>query len=179
MNRKTGTQVWQTKIEWATGIAGANARATPVVAGDKVIVGTQGGPAGGGGKLLAYNKDTGSLLWNTTLDTHFAAIITQSANVHGNTLYVGVASSEETLAAFIPGYVCCSFRGSMLAIDVNTGAIIWKTYTVPPGYSGGSVWGSSPAIDTKRGQLYIATGNTTLERSGCRDRPDHLAGDSS
>ena len=135
VNRKTGAPVWQTKIQWATGIAGDKARATPVVAGDKVIVGTQGGPAGGGGKLLAYDKNTGSLLWKTTLDAHFAAIITQSANVHGNTLYVGVSSSEESLAAFIPGYVCCSFRGSMLAIDVNTGAIIWKTYVVPPGYS--------------------------------------------
>jgi polyvinyl alcohol dehydrogenase (cytochrome) len=159
VDRKTGAQVWQTKIEAATGVTGDLARATPVVAGDKVIVGTQGGFAGGGGKLLAYDKNTGSLLWNTTLDAHFAAIITQSANVQGNTLYVGVASSEETLATFIPGYVCCSFRGSMLAIDVNTGAIIWKTYMVPPGYSGGAVWGSSPAIDTKRGQLYIATGN--------------------
>ena len=159
VDRKTGAQVWQTKIEAATGVTGDLARATPVVAGDKVIVGTQGGFAGGGGKLLAYDKNTGSLLWNTTLDAHFAAIITQSANVQGNTLYVGVASSEETLATFIPGYVCCSFRGSMLAIDVNTGAIIWKTYMVPPGYSGGAVWGSSPAIDTKRGQVYIATGN--------------------
>ena len=30
---------------------------------------------------------------------------------------------------------------------------------MPAGYSGGAVWGSSPAVDTKRGQVYIATGN--------------------
>ena len=29
----------------------------------------------------------------------------------------------------------------------------------PAGYTGNAVWGSSPAIDTKRGQVYIATGN--------------------
>jgi polyvinyl alcohol dehydrogenase (cytochrome) len=29
----------------------------------------------------------------------------------------------------------------------------------PIGYSGNAVWGSAPAIDTKRGQIYIATGN--------------------
>ena len=52
-----------------------------------------------------------------------------------------------------------SFRGSMLALDLNTGAIVWKTYTAPAGYTGNAVWGSSPAIDTKRGQVYIATGN--------------------
>jgi polyvinyl alcohol dehydrogenase (cytochrome) len=62
VNRKTGTQVWQTKSEWATGVAGDKARATPVVAGNKVIVGTQGGPNGGGGNLLAYDKNTGSQL---------------------------------------------------------------------------------------------------------------------
>jgi hypothetical protein len=39
VNRKTGAQVWQTKIEWQTGVAGDKARATPAVAGNKVIVG--------------------------------------------------------------------------------------------------------------------------------------------
>jgi polyvinyl alcohol dehydrogenase (cytochrome) len=47
----------------------------------------------------------------------------------------------------------------MLAVDVATGVIRWSTYTVPPGYTGGAVWGSSPAVDAKRNSLYIATGN--------------------
>ena len=47
----------------------------------------------------------------------------------------------------------------MLALDLDTGQILWKTYTAPAGFSGNAVWGSSPAIDTKRGQVYIATGN--------------------
>ena len=47
----------------------------------------------------------------------------------------------------------------MVALDLNTGAILWKTYMAPQGYTGNAVWGSSPAIDTKRCQLYIATGN--------------------
>ena len=84
------------------------------LAGGKVIVGTQG-PFGGGGKMLAFDKGTGALLWSTVLDSHPAAIITQSATVHGNRVYVGVASIEEAMASFDPGYPCCSFRGSMLA----------------------------------------------------------------
>jgi polyvinyl alcohol dehydrogenase (cytochrome) len=161
VDRKTGVQVWKTTISDATGVFGDKARATPVISGNKVIVGTQGNLAvgGGGGKLLAYDKNTGAPLWQTTLDTHFGAIVTQSAVVHGNRVYVGVASLEEAIAAFIPGYVCCTFRGSMLALDVNTGRILWKTYMVPDGYSGGAIWGSSPAIDTRRGQVYIADGN--------------------
>jgi polyvinyl alcohol dehydrogenase (cytochrome) len=47
----------------------------------------------------------------------------------------------------------------MTALDVDTGEILWKTTMVPSGYTGGAVWGSTPAIDVKRGQLYIATGN--------------------
>ena len=27
---------------------------------------------------------------------------------------------------------CCTFRGSVLALDARTGSLLWKTYTVPP-----------------------------------------------
>ena len=162
IDKKTGQQVWKVKIADVTHVPVDKARATPALAGDKVIIGTQGSvlvPGGGpGGKVLAFNKDTGALVWSTQADNHQAAIITQSATVFDNRVYVGVASMEEALAAFVPGYQL-SFRGSMLALDLDTGAILWKTYTTPEGYTGNAVWGSSPAIDTKRGQLYIATGN--------------------
>lgn len=56
-----------------------------------------------------------------------------------------------------------------MALNAQTGEIIWKTYMVPegpaigdpdfPGFSGNAVWGSTPVVDTKRGTLYIATGN--------------------
>ena len=47
----------------------------------------------------------------------------------------------------------------MAALDLGTGAILWQTIMTPEGFPGNAVWGSSPAIDAKRGQLYIATGN--------------------
>lgn len=158
IDKRTGQEKWRASIPASSGVPGDKARATPALQGDKVIVGTQG-RFGGGGKVLAFNKTSGALMWSTVADSHHAAIITQSATISGDRVYVGVASLEEALAAFIPGYVCCSFRGSMLALDVNTGAIVWKTYLAPTGFSGNAVWGSSPAIDPKRGQLYIATGN--------------------
>lgn len=161
VNKKTGQQIWKVSIAAASGAAGDKARVTPTVTDDKVIVGTQGNilfGGGSGGKVLAFDKYTGALLWSTTADAHAAAIITQSATVYNGKVYVGVASQEEALAAFVPGYVL-SFRGSMLALDLNTGAIVWKTYMTPEGYTGNAVWGSSPAIDTKRNQVYVATGN--------------------
>jgi len=157
IDKLTGQQRWSSGIAVASGVAGDYARATPAVAGNKVIVGTQG-PFGGGGKVLAFHKDTGALVWRTTLDTHPAAVITQSATVFGNRVYVGTSSLEESFA-LIPGYDCCSFRGRMAALDLNTGAVVWETRMAPPGFPGNAVWGSSPAIDSKRGQLYIATGN--------------------
>ena len=157
VDKWTGEQRWKSSIAAASGVAGDKARATPAIAGDKLIIGTQG-PDGGGGKVLAFNKDTGVLVWSTTLDSHPAAIITQSATVFGNRVFVGTSSAEEGFATD-PNYDCCSFRGQMAALDLNTGAIVWSVSMAPEGFPGNAVWGSSPAIDQKRGQLYIATGN--------------------
>lgn len=157
LNAKTGAQDWTASIPAASGVPGDKARSTPAVTDSLVIVGTQG-PFGGGGQVLAFNRTTGQLVWRTQADSHPAAIITQSPTVYNGRVYVGVASQEEAFAAFIPGYQL-SFRGSMLSLDLATGRIVWKTYTAPTGYTGNAIWGSSPAIDTKRNHVLIATGN--------------------
>ena len=158
VDRDTGEVVWARTIPGYTGIPGDKARATPAISGDMLVIGNQG-PFGGGGKILGIDKNTGDLRWATQVEDHFAAIITQSATINAGVAYVGVASQEEALAALVPDYPCCSFRGSMAALDVRTGKLLWKTYMLPAGYSGNAVWGSSPAVDTRRGSVYIATGN--------------------
>jgi polyvinyl alcohol dehydrogenase (cytochrome) len=158
VNRTTGAVVWRSSISSYTGIPGDKARATPAISEDVLVLGNQG-PFGRGGAVMGINKYTGQLLWKTQVETHPGAIITQSATVFDGVAYVGAASQEEALAAFVPGYPCCSFRGSMAALDVHTGQILWKTYMAPEGYSGNAIWGSSPAVDVKRGSVYVATGN--------------------
>ena len=49
-------------------------------------------------------------------------------------------------------------RGTVVALDAVTGALRWRTYTVPPGHDGGAVW-STPAIDAASGRLFVGTGN--------------------
>jgi hypothetical protein len=44
--------------------------------------------------------------------------------------FVGIASKEEGLAGR-EGYECCTFRGAVVALDVSTRQILWKTYMVP------------------------------------------------
>ena len=159
VNRDTGLAVWQKKISDYTGLTGDIARNTPAIAGDTLIIGDQAGYHGGmQAYVMAVDKKTGDLLWRTAVGSIFT-IVTQSAAVYGDTAYIGVASSEEAFEGLIPGYPCCSFRGQMYALDIKTGAIKWTTYTAPEGYSGNSVWGSTPVVDPKRNSLYITTGN--------------------
>jgi polyvinyl alcohol dehydrogenase (cytochrome) len=159
LDRNTGALLWSRTIPGYTGVPGNYVRATPAVAGNALIFGDQGGKFGAGAHVMAVNKQTGDLLWKTKVEDHPNGMVTQSALVAGNQVYVGVASFEEVVAALVPGYVCCTSRGSILALNARTGQILWKTYMVPEGYSGGAVWGSTPAIDHARHSLFIATGN--------------------
>lgn len=108
-----------------------------------IIFGIQG-PA----YALALERATGAMVWKTRLDDHPWAIVTMSPTVENGIAYQGVSSLEE-LAAANPLYPCCSFVGSMNALNADTGAVIWKTYMMPledvgtGKYAGCSVWGSS------------------------------------
>jgi polyvinyl alcohol dehydrogenase (cytochrome) len=155
----TGTLLWSHRISDYDGIPSAVARTSPAVSGTVVYIGDQHGA-----HLMAVDATTGNLIWMTQLDAHPDAMITASPVVSGHAVYVGVSSSEEA-AATTPGYVCCTFRGSVVALDAATGHTLWKTYTVPPnngqagGYSGAAMWSSTPVVDAARNALYITTGN--------------------
>jgi polyvinyl alcohol dehydrogenase (cytochrome) len=122
-----------------------------------VYIGTQEGAW-----LLAISAATGQLIWKTQLESPADdpfAMVTASAVVSGGLVYTGVTSNEEGLAGLVPGFVCCKGRGSVVAVNAATGAIAWKTYTVPAGYSGGGVWGSNFVVDAARGTVFVGTGN--------------------
>ena len=160
IDQASGGLIWSHLIADYTGITGDFSRTTPAVHGNKLIFGNQGGRQFQGATLMAVSKETGDLIWSTKIEQHPASIVTQSPIVFGNRVYVGVSSLEELFAAD-PNYPCCSFRGSIVALDVNTGEIVWQTYMAPDiaGYSGTSVWGSTAVVDQKRGSLYVTTGN--------------------
>jgi polyvinyl alcohol dehydrogenase (cytochrome) len=145
-----------------------------------IVIGTPGGlakrPAAyfGDQKANVYAVDaaSGKLVWKVHVDGHFAARVTAASQLQGGVLYVPVASFEEPLA-LSPTYECCTFRGSVVALDAATGKTVWKTFTIAApahpakksktgvqmyGPSGASVW-SAPTFDRKRDVLYVATGN--------------------
>jgi len=159
VDRNTGLLIWKKSIADHTGIPGNFSRATPAVYDNKLYLGDQGGRLFAGARMMAVDAQTGNLIWTTLVADHPAAIVTQSASVFDGVVYVGIASVEELFAAVIPGYECCSFRGRMVALDAYTGQILWVTYMAPEGYSGNSIWGSTPVVDARRKAIYVATGN--------------------
>ncbi len=123
-------------------------------------------------KAYAVDAATGKLLWKFPLDDHPSARITGAPKVFEGRVYFPVASGEEGAAAN-PNYPCCTFRGSVTALDAVTGGRLWKRYMIadkprPVGKNsngvtrfspaGAGVW-SSPTIDTQRRALYVGTGD--------------------
>lgn len=120
----------------------------------------------------AIDVSTGAPVWQIRADTHPAAVVTGTPAYHDGKLYVPVASIEE-LSATAPGYVCCTFRGSLLALDASSGKTLWQTFTIDRssnathanktaapsiGPSGAAIW-SAPTIDTHKNLIYVATGD--------------------
>lgn len=123
------------------------------------------------GNVYAVDAVNGELAWQQRPDSHSNATITGAPALHNGRLYVPV-SSLEVISAIKPEYRCCTFRGSVVAYDATSGKQIWKTFTIADepiaqgknsvgadrlAPSGAPIW-NSPAIDVKRNQLYVGTG---------------------
>ena len=123
------------------------------------------------GWFYSVEAETGKLLWKVQVETHDSTRLSGGPAVFGDTVYVPVASWEETRSSDA-GYACCTFRGSVVALRIRDGRQLWKTYmtdtpvengTSPRGTpnigpSGVGVW-SAPTVDVKRKLLYVATGD--------------------
>jgi polyvinyl alcohol dehydrogenase (cytochrome) len=122
-------------------------------------------------RAYALDALTGKLIWKTKVDDHGNATITGTPTYGGKHLFVPVSSLEVTAAAD-PNYACCTFRGSVVALDTATGQQKWKHYTVlkapaPFGKtaigtdiiapSGAPVW-NSPSYDAATGRVYFGSG---------------------
>jgi len=115
----------------------------------------------------------------TKVDEHPNATITGAPVLVDDKLFVPV-SSLEVVVTTDPAYACCTFRGSMVAVEADSGKIIWKTYTIDKepqdagttsagtrilAPSGAPIW-NSPLIDRKRGRLYAGTGENYSSPAG-------------
>ncbi|GGC20171.1 cytochrome CBB3 [Novosphingobium marinum] len=123
------------------------------------------------GNAYGIDARTGEEVWRLRGDPHPSTTLTASPTLYDGILYIPVSSLEEG-AAGDPLYECCTFRGSILAVDPLTGKELWRTYLVDEpkhtevnsagarnyGPSGVAVW-NTPSVDEKRGLLVFATGD--------------------
>ena len=122
--------------------------------------------------VYALDAQTGALLWKRRVDEHKVAGITGAPALYQGHLYVPVQGVGEEGMGASNGYACCTFRGSLSQLDASTGEVLWKTYTVAEpvlrgtsaagvqnfGPAGAAIW-AAPTIDTRRGLVYVGTGN--------------------
>ncbi len=150
----SGQVIWQTAAQ-PKFPAGAMSRTTPALSGNSVVVGISGSFSSGqpiGAYLASLDCATGAFLWTTRLDPYALGVVTGSPVIYNGVIYVGVSSAGEK----DPN---STFRGSVVALSLATGQILWQTYMVPQGYTGGAIWSGTPAIDTVLNQVYVTTGN--------------------
>ena len=146
----------------------------PSIHGDRVFMGTLDA------KLLAFNRKTGEIDWETEVAPYADGIaITSSPLVLDDRLIVGIGGGEFGVRSFFDAY------------DVETGERLWRHYTVPkegePGIetwagdswkSGGAPTWNPGAYDAATDTLYWATGNPGPDYDGSSREGDNLYSDS-
>jgi polyvinyl alcohol dehydrogenase (cytochrome) len=166
----TGNVIWSASVGSYLGVPFDVSRTSPAVSGNEIVIGTGSQPATlaspVGAYLVGINASTGALLWRTKVASDPYGIITGSPVIDNDVVYAGVSSDDEFASSVVP-----TFRGSVVALNAQTGAILWQTYTAPPGYTGNAVWGSTPAVDQTTGMLYVATGNNYTVPPGVCQTP--------
>ena len=163
LDRDTGCTQWGFKADAAirSAVALGDANGVPAIYfGDS------------GANVYALNASSGELIWKVHPVDHFASLATAAPQVYKGVVYQAFSSFEEALGPD-PNFECCTFRGSVVALDAATGKTLWQAFTIPEpakpthknaagkqqhGPSGAGIW-STPTIDEQLGALYVATGD--------------------
>lgn len=130
------------------------------------------------GKLLALDKKTGKIVWETQAERWQDGYSITSAPLYYDGLVItGFAGAE------------FATRGRVKAFNATTGALVWTFYTIPaPGEPGSETWPKdnqvwnrggatvwhTPAVDPELGLLYFSTGNAGPDLNGAVRAGDNL-----
>jgi alcohol dehydrogenase (cytochrome c) len=173
----SGRQIWQYQRPRTKGLVGNAAGGVNRgvgVAGDRVFMVTDHA------HLIALNRFTGALLWETEMaDWRQNYNATGAPLPIGNLVVTGTSGGDEGV------------RGFLAAFDQTTGKEVWRFWTVPaPGEPGSETWQGKgiahpgattwltgtydPELDT----LYWPTGNPTPDLYGDDRLGDNLYSDS-
>ncbi|MHC4428406.1 MAG: outer membrane protein assembly factor BamB family protein [Planctomycetota bacterium] len=149
------------------------------------------------GYVYALDRKTGKERWKVnTRDESFPAahptnISFASPIAADGLIIVAGGSGEQAIPAFMPGYPCCTGRGYVVAMEPESGKVVW-TYLVgetpekldPPitikdawgehvfryGPSTSSVW-STPSHDSESATVFFGTDTNNSPRQPTEDDP--------
>lgn len=123
--------------------------------------------------VYAMDARSGALVWRQKIDDNPATRITAAITLAGGRLYASLSAVGQEGIASDPKRDCCTARGGVVSLDADTGAVIWKRYTITEeptvngrtaegavrqGPSGASVW-NAPTVDVGKRMVYVGTGN--------------------
>jgi polyvinyl alcohol dehydrogenase (cytochrome) len=153
LDARTGAVIWSHPISDYTGIPNDISRSSPSLAGDTLVIGDLLAP-----DMMGIDAETGTLRWLTQVNPHPRGIITGSPTLAGDTIYVGVSSRENVPLSQR------TFRGDFVALDAQTGKIIWQTYGLPDNHGVPGLWAGAaiiapPAVDQDLGLVFGTYGN--------------------
>ncbi len=166
----SGRRIWHYKRSRTPGLTSGNANRGVAVAGDRVFMVTDHA------HLIALNRFTGELLWDSVMDDWRKNYAASSAPLPaGNLVISGVTGGEHGANGFV------------IAFDQDTGKEAWRFWTVPkPGTPGSETWkgkdiehGGAPtwftgSYDPDLDLVYWPTGNPGKEYDGDDRQGDNL-----
>jgi alcohol dehydrogenase (cytochrome c) len=166
----SGRRLWHYKRPITKGVSGGNANRGVSVAGDRVFMMTDHA------HIIALNRFTGEVLWDTALDDWTKNYAASSAPLPaGNLIISGVSGGEHGANGFVAAH------------DQETGKEVWRFWTVPKaGEPGSETWqgkdiehGGAPtwftgSYDPSLDTVYWPTGNPSKEYNGDDRKGDNL-----
>jgi alcohol dehydrogenase (cytochrome c) len=166
----TGRQIWRYQRPRSKGATMGHANRGVAVAGDRVFMVTDDA------HLLALNRFSGELLWDTTMDDWRKNYSATSAPLPaGNLIIAGVTGGEH------------GANGFLAAHDQTTGKEVWRFWAVPKrGQPGSETWGGKDidhggaptwftgSYDPSLDLVYWPTGNPAKEYNGDDRQGDNL-----